>query len=594
MRSSIYGNRQRLLSATSVGNRSPTLTHLKVRDIGGYQMDLVVREVSKRLYDDSTFFSENRTQELPSFDVDEVHLGPTELGRGEFGVVYQVDALSPTSCECPKCLLKRLYDTPEDRHKLAASELNVLEEHEEEDNGKGLQEKSTESSTIQTSQSTAPHNNANRNKCDNKYVGTTQQPQPESQMNKKETDSDEIVEWTDDVEKSLNKIFSDEFQMEEQRTEMEDDDNVSGLSEEDNSVIRPNGNIGGEPLHTKSLRENFDTYRKCFMQRNCLRQGRPRYAVKRLRSDIEDEETKYNAAIDLAVEAKYLAVLKHPNIVRVRATAGRPGHDNFMIMMDCLNLTLREKIVEWDYDTKILRNATSNVVKRILRIGNQNYSQPDDSSKMNPAMMDLHTEKLMAAYDLVRGMKFLHSNRVLYRDLKPENIAFDVRGRLKIFDLGLAKELKPKDLQEPPDGYKATGLTGSRRYMAPEVVLCKNYGFAADVYSYSIVIWEVFSGKLAYEEMDFNSHFEEVVMKEKRPSTKLYGIPKTLITLMQNAWDPDPLRRVDFKYVRQILKHECKLLNHDHIENGHRHHLSNRTDYLMRQSARSQTKNESA
>jgi serine/threonine protein kinase len=132
-----------------------------------------------------------------------------------------------------------------------------------------------------------------------------------------------------------------------------------------------------------------------------------------------------------------------------------------------------------------------------------------------------------------------------------------------------------------------------RRYMAPEVVLCKNYGYAADVYSYSIVIWELFSGELAYEEMDFNSHFEEVVMKEKRPSVRLYGIPKTLIKLMENGWDPDPLRRVDFKYVRQILKHECKLLNHDHIENGHHHHLSNRTDYLMRQSARSQTKRES-
>jgi hypothetical protein len=129
--------------------------------------------------------------------------------------------------------------------------------------------------------------------------------------------------------------------------------------------------------------------------------------------------------------------------------------------------------------------------------------------------------------------------------------------------------------------------------MAPEVVLCKNYGFAADVYSYSIVIWEVFSGELAYEEMDFNSHFEEVVMKGKRPSVRLYGIPKTLTKLMQNGWDPDPLRRVDFKYIRQILKYECKLLNHDHLENGHHHHLSNRTEYLMRQSARSQTKRES-
>jgi serine/threonine protein kinase len=152
---------------------------------------------------------------------------------------------------------------------------------------------------------------------------------------------------------------------------------------------------------------------------------------------LDEGETKYNAAIDLAVEAKFLAALKHPNIVRVRGTVGKPGHDRFMIMMDCLNLTLREKIVEWAYDVKIRRNTTHSVFKRMLHIG-AHYNQPTDSSKVDPATMDLHTERLMAAYDLVRGMKFLHSNKVLYRDLKPENIAFDVRGRLKIFDFGLA------------------------------------------------------------------------------------------------------------------------------------------------------------
>lgn len=58
-------------------------------------------------------------------------------------------------------------------------------------------------------------------------------------------------------------------------------------------------------------------------------------------------------------------------------------------------------------------------------------------------------------------------NRIIYRDLKPENIGFDVRGDVKIFDFGLAREVNEKDQLD--DGtYKLTGDTGSLRYMAPE------------------------------------------------------------------------------------------------------------------------------
>lgn len=60
----------------------------------------------------------------------------------------------------------------------------------------------------------------------------------------------------------------------------------------------------------------------------------------------------------------------------------------------------------------------------------------------------------------------LCSCSVIYRDIKPDNIGFDVRGTVKVFDLGLAKEI------HPPGGisglYNLTGETGSPRYMSPE------------------------------------------------------------------------------------------------------------------------------
>ncbi len=46
----------------------------------------------------------------------------------------------------------------------------------------------------------------------------------------------------------------------------------------------------------------------------------------------------------------------------------------------------------------------------------------------------------------------------------PQNIGFDIRGDIKIFDFGLAKELKPSE-REGQDAYKTSGLVGTRRYM---------------------------------------------------------------------------------------------------------------------------------
>ena len=61
-----------------------------------------------------------------------------------------------------------------------------------------------------------------------------------------------------------------------------------------------------------------------------------------------------------------------------------------------------------------------------------------------------------------------------------------------MFDFGLAKEPKEKDVAEAPDGFNAAGLTGLRQRVAPKkVTLCANCGLSAGAHS-SVLVWAVF------------------------------------------------------------------------------------------------------
>lgn len=146
---------------------------------------------------------------------------------------------------------------------------------------------------------------------------------------------------------------------------------------------------------------------------------------------------------------------------------------------------------------------------------------------------------------------FFAPHSIMYRDLKPENIGFDVRGNAKIFDFGLAKELIDKD-KVATDQYRASGRTGTRRYMAPEVVLCKYYGKPADVFSFSILFWEILSLSQPFKGYDYEKHAKLVVLKKKRPELKNRW-PAIIQMTMKEGWDDKPANRPPFDQICDSL-----------------------------------------
>jgi len=136
--------------------------------------------------------------------------------------------------------------------------------------------------------------------------------------------------------------------------------------------------------------------------------------------------------------------------------------------------------------------------------------------------------------------------------LPPQNIGFDIRGDIKIFDFGLAKELKPID-REGKDKYRTDGIAGTRRYMAPEVAQIMPYGLSADVYSFGILMWEMLSLKYAFKNHTREKHYKHVIVEGNRP--KVFKVwPFEIKNLLQRCWHKVPQERPTFQAVRELIK----------------------------------------
>lgn len=88
-------------------------------------------------------------------------------------------------------------------------------------------------------------------------------------------------------------------------------------------------------------------------------------------------------------------------------------------------------------------------------------------------------------YQLLSGLAFCHSRRVLHRDLKPQNLLIDQHGSLKLADFGLARAIGI-----PVRTYTHEVVT--LWYRAPEILLgSKHYSTAVDIWSVGCIFAEM-------------------------------------------------------------------------------------------------------
>ncbi|VEU23631.1 DEKNAAC104911 [Brettanomyces naardenensis] len=96
-------------------------------------------------------------------------------------------------------------------------------------------------------------------------------------------------------------------------------------------------------------------------------------------------------------------------------------------------------------------------------------------------------------YQILCGLKYIHSADVIHRDLKPGNILVTSQGVLKICDFGLARGINEKFMKfthRPPE---ITHYVATRWYRAPELILSrKNYGKPVDMWAVGCILGELY------------------------------------------------------------------------------------------------------
>lgn len=147
------------------------------------------------------------------------------------------------------------------------------------------------------------------------------------------------------------------------------------------------------------------------------------------------------------------------------------------------------------------------------------------------------------AVDIARGMEYLHSYGVIHRDLKSDNLLVADKG-IKIADFGVARiEVHSEDM---------TPETGTYRWMAPEMMQNRSYTHKVDVYSFGIVLWELVTGNVPFQNMTAVQAASAVV-RGVRPIIPP-ECPDSLAKIMTSCWDVNPDVRPAFSDVLKLLE----------------------------------------
>ena len=162
--------------------------------------------------------------------------------------------------------------------------------------------------------------------------------------------------------------------------------------------------------------------------------------------------------------------------------------------------------------------------------------------------------KFRVALDAAHGLDFLHKNNIIHRDVKNDNLLIVSLSHrapvtVKLTDFGTSRSDSMAIRVEMTKG------VGTPAFMAPEILDSKPYSKPADVYSFGVSMYELWTEKTPYTNCGFTkpwdvAHF--VISGKRLPVPR--DMPASYAAIMQACWAHDPARRPTFAQVVEMLQ----------------------------------------